>query len=390
MSSYISSNDNRLYAAAESSYGQVPAASDARRIPAVRLVARQTAELPVRRDKTGTRSFIGMPAGTRTQTTYELKTYLTAWDQQADSPGYGALVQAALGANPLRFEGGIIASASSATQLQFQGAHGLAVGQAIAIGNEMRFVSTVVNTQTVQINAPFSVLPPAGATATPTVTYMASRTLPSASVFECWSPDTAVQRVLTGAAVNDFVVRVNADYHEFEFSGPACDLIDDATFAEGQSGLDAFPAENEDLGFDYSIVPGHLGQVWLGPTAQRFYTLTSARIGLNNGLDLRAREFGSSFARGITPGQRQVTVDFELFGSDDEQTRMLYEAARQRSPIRAMFQLGEQPGQLFGAYLKSLIPTVPEFDDSQTRLLWKFQGCRAQGTSDDELVVAFG
>jgi hypothetical protein len=390
MSSYISSNDNRLYAAAESSYGQVPATADAKRIPAVRLVARQAAELPARRDKTGTRSFIGMPAGTRAQTSYELRTYLTAWDQQSDEPGYGPLVQAALGSAPLRFEGGTITSASGATQLQFQGSHGLSIGQAIVIANEMRFVSTVVSAQSVQINAPFSVMPPAGAVATPTITYMPSRMLPSASIFDCWSPEAAIQRVVTGAAVNEFFVRVNADYHEFEFRGPARDLIDSATFAEGEGGLAGFPEEAEDSDFDYSIVPGHLGQVWLGPTATRFYTLTSAQLSLNNGLDLRTREFGASTAMGITPGQRQVNVNFDLFGSDDEQTRTLYEAARQRSPIRAMFQLGEQPGQLFGAYLKSLIPTVPEFDDSETRLLWKFQGCRAQGTDDDELVVAFG
>ncbi len=55
-----------------------------------------------------------------------------------------------------------------------------------------------------------------------------------------------------------------------------------------------------------------------------------------------------------------------------------------------MFQLGQDAGQLFGLYLKSVIPEVPEFDDSETRLQWRFRGCRAQGTVDDEMVVAFG
>jgi hypothetical protein len=48
------------------------------------------------------------------------------------------------------------------------------------------------------------------------------------------------------------------------------------------------------------------------------------------------------------------------------------------------------PGQLMGIYLKSLVPSVPEFDDSDKRLQWKFTDTRAQGTAEDEIVVAFG
>ena len=55
-----------------------------------------------------------------------------------------------------------------------------------------------------------------------------------------------------------------------------------------------------------------------------------------------------------------------------------------------MLQLGQQDNQLFGAYLKSVVPDPPEFDDSETRLQWQFRGARAQGTVDDEIVVAFG
>ena len=55
-----------------------------------------------------------------------------------------------------------------------------------------------------------------------------------------------------------------------------------------------------------------------------------------------------------------------------------------------MFQLGEQSEQLFGAYMPAMVPEVPEFDDSETRLQWKFQNSRAQGTVDDEFYIAFG
>ena len=44
---------------------------------------------------------------------------------------------------------------------------------------------------------------------------------------------------------------------------------------------------------------------------------------------------------------------------------------------------------MMGVYLKSVIPEVPEFDDGQNRLQWKFRASRAQGTVDDEIAVAF-
>jgi hypothetical protein len=54
-----------------------------------------------------------------------------------------------------------------------------------------------------------------------------------------------------------------------------------------------------------------------------------------------------------------------------------------------MLQLGQASGQLFGIYLKSVIPEIPEFDDSQTRLQWRFSKSQAQGIADDEIAVAF-
>ena len=85
-----------------------------------------------------------------------------------------------------------------------------------------------------------------------------------------------------------------------------------------------------------------------------------------------------------------MSVDFSVFQQDDQQTQQLYQAARQRSPMSVMLQLGEQQGQLLGVYLKSVALEVPGFDDSQTRLQWRFQSCQAQGLVNDEVFVAFG
>ena len=390
MSVYISSNANRFYCAAENAYGQVAAITAANRIPTLKLSAKQQLEVTNRKDKTGSRTFAGLPAGGRRQTTFDLRTLLTTWAAGTNTPSYGPLFQAALGGTPLLFPGGTVGAGSTTTTLRFAAPHGLTAGQAVTWLGELRFVAAVLDTVTVELNAPLSTIPTASASVGPTATYLPSTEIPSVSVFDYWAPSSAVHRILCGAAVDRMSMKVNGDFHEFEFSGVAQELLDSCSFSGGAGQLSSFPAEPALGAFDYSIVPGHLGQIWFGTTPSQFSTLTAAELVLNNNLDVRAREFGSSLPRAISPGTRAVSIDFQLYAMDDVTTKTLYQAAKQQSPITAMLQLGQQPSQLFGAYLKSVLPEVPQYDDSSPRLQWHFQSSRAQGTVDDEITVAFG
>ena len=94
--------------------------------------------------------------------------------------------------------------------------------------------------------------------------------------------------------------------------------------------------------------------------------------------------------KGVVPGTRTVNLALELFALDDAATAALYQAARQQSVVSVMFQLGQIPGQMMGIYLPTVVPAIPQFDDSDKRLQWKFTDSRAQGTADNEMVVAFG
>lgn len=390
MSCYISSNDNRFYVEAEATYAQVASVTESNRFPAVKLSTKQVAERADRRDKTGGRTFVGNPAGGRKRTSYDLKTYMTGWDTSSPQPGYGPLFAAAMGGIPLTFPGNSVATAPSGSELGFSGAHGLVPGQGLTFGGELRFVAAIVDGSTVRLNAPFTIQPTAGSPLGKTITYVLGPNPSSVSLYDYWSPQDALQRVLAGAAVDKLSLTINGDFHEFDFSGPAADILDNSSFASGQGGLATYPAEPTDLSFSYSIIPGHLGQVWLGSTPDRFYTLTGADVKLDNALDLRDHEFGSEGPRCISAGRRNISMSFSLYQQDNDATRSLYDSARQRSPISTMFQLGQQSGQMLGIYLKSVIPEIPAFDDSESRLQWKFANCRAQGTSDDEMTIAFG
>ena len=390
MSCYISSNNNRIYAALESNYGAVPAITSQNRIPLVKLTAKQVPEQTSRRDKTGSRTFVGLPNTIRKTTSFELDTFMTEWTDQTVGPSYGPLFQAAMGGTPVIYTGGVVASVTGQTGIQFTAPHGLSVGQAVTFSGEMRFVAAIQDSLTVFLNAPFTNIPVAGSTFGTTITYMLAESLGSASIFDYWDPSTAVQRILDGAAMDTLKVKVNGDFQEFDFSGPARDLIDSASFESRQGGLTQYPTEPSTADFDYTIVPGHLGEVWMGSAPDQFLTLTSAELTLENNIELRVKEFGSDYAQCVAAGQRSVKLNFEIFEMADAQTAGLYQAARQRSPIGVMFQLGEQANQLFGAYMPAMVPEIPEFDDSETRLQWKFQNSRAQGIADDELYIAFG
>jgi hypothetical protein len=386
---YILSNNNRFYVVLEQSYGNVAAVAAGNRIPAVKLTATQRTEKVQRKDKTGSRTFPGYPSGLRKQTAFSLKTYMANWADPTIAPPHGPLFQACLGSAPLQSGGGTVASASSTGSVEFTDPHGLSPGQAVTAGGELRFVAAIVDVDTVQLNAPFTVTPAANSQTGPTVVYQPATNLGSVTLFDYWSPGTAVQRILAGVAVDKLAISVNGDFHEFDFSGQARDVLDTSSFESGQCGLTSFPTEPSVGPINYSIIPGHLGQVWLGSTPQQFFTLTKADITFDNAIQLRAQEFGADLPLAIAPGERTVSLNVTIYQQDDSSTASLYQAARQRSPISVMLQLGEIQGQLFGLYLKSVMAEVPEFDDTETRQQWQFQTCRAEGSVDDEIFVAF-
>jgi hypothetical protein len=388
--SYILSNDNRFYVALEESYGVAAAISAGNRIPAVKLTTKQQTEKVQRADKTGSRTFAGNPSGLRKQTSFGLKTYMASWGNPSVLPAYDPLFHACLGGSAVQWAGGTVASTSGSSTLAFTAPHGLAPGAAVTSGGEIRFVTVVVDASTLQLNAPFSVTPNTSSETGPVTMYQTTENLSSLTLYDYWSPTTAVQRVLGGMAVDTLSIKVNGDFHEFDFSGQAQDIVDTASFQTGEFELPGFPTEPSVAPINYSIVPGNLGQVWLGSSPSRFLTLTNATITFANNLELRASEFGAILPSTITPGQRAVSINFSIYEMDDAGTAALYQAARQRSPISVMMQLGQQQGDLFGIYMQSIVPEVPAFDDSDKRLQWQFQSCRAQGSVNDEIYVAFG
>jgi len=390
MSCYISSNNNRLYVGLEQAYGLAANFTESGRIPAVDIKLSQQTEQPLRRDKTGSRTFPGLPGGFRRMTSFELTTLLMEWTSPGQEPAYGPLFQSALGGSPRFFAGATVESAPDAGNITFTSDHNLVADQAFTYGGDLRFVRSIPDTRSVIINAPLSRTPSAGDQAGPAVTYFPATMPPSVSILDAWDPGGAIQRVVAGAAVDQLRIRINGDFHQFEFLGIGSDVLDSSTFQAGQGGLQAFPVEPLSQNWNYSIVPGNLGQAWLGLTPSRIYSILEAEVVLDNAIEARHREFGSSIPLCVTGGTRRVTADFTLYSSVQPEILSLYDASRYRMPISVMLQMGQLPGQLCGIQMKSVIPEFPAFQSDEDKLRWEFRNCRAQGTADDEIIIAFG
>ena len=234
MSDCILSNDNRFYTELEASYGSVPGITASERLAVIKLRIQQELETRARRDKTGGRTFKGVSPGSRKRTQFNLQTYLVENPTPISPPAVGPLVQGAMGSAPLVFSGGTAGSGSTTAQVEFSSAHGLIKGQAFGHGGDIRFVASVVNSTSVQVNAPFTMVPASGEALTPAVTYFPASDLPSVSIFDYWDPAGAIDRILVGGSCSRMRVKVNSDYHELELMGiyltqvtPRCRILGD-------------------------------------------------------------------------------------------------------------------------------------------------------------------
>ncbi len=387
MANYILSDANRFYVAKESVYGIPAPVGVSNRFAAFTFDCHQTAEIAKRRDKTGSRTYLGNGSFGIRRSSFDLTAHLTSWDGSTQ-PSYGPLVESAMGASPEVVQGLVVALVTG-NQIGTQSPHGLAAGAAISNGAEIRFVSAVLDPLTFTINASFSAGPGIGTTLTATLVYRFAKQLPSVSVYDYWDPVWAVSRLVTGGCVNKFQIAVKSDMHELRFSGPAADVLDSASGAFGMSGLTQFPLEPSTTEFDYSIVDGQLGQVWLGSPLNQVFALSEASIEINNNVLLRDQDFGSSYPTAVVPGTREVVSSFSFFAQPDTAAQSLYAAAKRKTPIAALLQLGQQEGRMMAIYLPNVVSELPIFDDSEPFLLWEFKNNLGQGVSNDEAFLAF-
>ena len=139
------------------SYGEVGAITAANRIPALKLAIQQQIDAgPAGQDRAAGRS----PACRQEAAAHRLRAadVLDELGQATAGAGLRSVVPGGAGRAPRSSSrAGRWRPARRDGRLGFAAPHGLAAGQAVACGGEIRFVAAIVDAQTVQLNAPFTI-----------------------------------------------------------------------------------------------------------------------------------------------------------------------------------------------------------------------------------------
>ena len=104
MSCYISSNNERIYVALESTYGIVPAITGANRIPLLKLTAKQVPEQTSARTRRGAGRLSGCRIRSGRPRAFEVDTLMTEWTDQTAAPASRAAVSGGDGRDAGVFE----------------------------------------------------------------------------------------------------------------------------------------------------------------------------------------------------------------------------------------------------------------------------------------------
>ncbi|MBK7927507.1 MAG: hypothetical protein IPJ98_08440 [Bryobacterales bacterium] len=390
MSCHIASYANRSYAALEAELGAVAAMTSSHRLPLSKLDIRSVREASQRLDKSGGRTFVGVPHNGREHTTIEFSSYLTGWDSMSGVPELDAAVQAVMGGEVQANAPNAITDVSGGLTVTMSAPHGLSVGQAIAIGSEIRFVDSVLDDHTVVVNCPMPAGTGGGTGVGRCVTYRLGSHLKSLTIYDYWDPSTAIQRCAAGVSVDQLVVSVNGDFHEMVFSGEGSGYYDSASELPSSSGLQEFPSEPVGEWATGELIPGSIGRAWIGTGGEACSNVLVGKLAMNNHIDYRRREFGGLRGGCVRAGIRDVRLDLRIRAENSDEARSLFSASRLQQPVPVMFQLGESSGRMCAMYLPQVVMEVPVFDDSGPSLEWIIRQARAQGVYNDELIVAFG
>ncbi|MDX2267837.1 MAG: phage tail tube protein [Bryobacter sp.] len=385
-SEYIATHSNRIYLKSETDHPAMGDMSEAVLAPVTSLRVNTRRQQLFRQDKTGFRTDTPVLGPQRELIEVSLGAYGVGWDGGATKTAISPLLESGFSAQANVGANYTVAAVAGAT-LTLGEDSTLTVGAALLFGTELRFVTAVSGLREVTLNAPFTVEPSLGATLQGCLNLGVGDATHTMSLLDNWNPSQAVQRFLTGVVANRLTVAVNNDFLDLSVDGFARNQYDSVNGVV--SGEFTFPTEPAGTGsLLASPIAGHLGQAVVGVDHQNVCTLTEATITIDNNIEPRTDEFGCYTTKAYTLGKRRVTVDFTLFERNDAFSQSLYAQAVNNVPVPVMFQLGTQPGAMLGIYLPAVLLSMPEFDDRQSRLLWRFQGSLALGGQNDEIFLA--
>ncbi len=383
---YIGTHSNRIYLKSEIDHPGTNDMTASQVAPVTSLRVANKRKQLIRRDKTGFRSETPVLGPQRELVELSMLSYGTGWDGGAGKTAISPILESGMAA-ATNLGGSHSVSTVNGAQLSFAADANLSVGNALSFGSEMRFVAAVSGPRDITLNAAFNAVPTAGSVVVGCANLAAGDSVRTMALLDTWTPAQSVQRFLTGVTADQLSININNDFLEVGMRGYAQNMLDSVS---GNGGVGfVFPSPPTGQGQTLAApIAGHLGQAIVGSEGISICTLTEAKITVDNGIDPRTEEFGCYGTKAYTLGRRRVSLDMTVFERNDTLSQTLYSNAANNIPTPVMLQIGNQPGSMFAIYLPAVLFAIPEFEDTESRLLWRFRSGLAFGAENDEIYLA--
>lgn len=384
---YISTFSNSFYLRSDTNAGEPLQLEDARRAPIESLQIEVKRKQLFRSDKSGHRSRSAVLGPQRENIDLSLLANVNGWSDRSRDPLLAPLFASAVAA-PGKAGGNLTVASVAGSSISVLGNPNIWVGMALGFADELRFVRSVIDASTFELNGSFSAPLQAGSVLLGCSTFAPGASAETFELFEFWSPSAAVQRAVSAACANRTTFEINSDFVTMRVEGFAKTLTDSVTNL--LAAIDFPVLANATLQSESSLNPiaGHLGQAVFGSGGKRICTIVQGKVKIDNGIQSRSDEFGCFGTKSFTLGRRSVEVDLNLYQRNDEISHELFSSAVRNEPVSLMLQLGSGQGNMMGIYLPAVLMPVPSFVDSESRVMWKFSGAQGVGSQDDEVFLA--
>lgn len=347
-----------------------PVATD--QIPIIGLSTPTGQQLLTPKDKTGTRTRRQPIAGGDIEGSVELEASLIPSGTAGTNPDLHDLLKNVAGA-VTTISTTINDPAATTTVFIVTSATGITADKTIlGIGGEMRPVTNVAGSS-ITVSPGFTSAP-ANGTAVKSINYqMADPVDNGLDIYNYDGANVNLSRVALGVVFNraQFFFDEREKILTVALSGLAADVKETGVPTKPTGTVVGTP------------IASSFGKAYIGTTS---HTIFRASAVLDNSDRRRQIGIGSQVTTGISRGERQITLDLQVYL--DETTKDYYTDAKNRTAKKAFFQIGNTTGKMWAFYFPNLILNVPEPDLSEEDIILPFSGSFAFGTGNNEFVFA--
>jgi hypothetical protein len=214
------------------------------------------------------------------------------------------------------------------------------------------------------------------------VTYAMDDNQYGLSVFDFWTPSTALQQIAFGTIVRRGRFSAGQDVASVEFDLQSRWVIDSAQFASAataaKGGLTAFPSEPGSPTTNGNMAIGFTGANTIDGSS--YAELRSFEIDINANRELPNDVFNSYYPGSPGGDIREVGVSWSIYDTDASALNTLKGKAISQTPVAVVFQIGTVPGNIWTFTMNNVVLNSPATDDGQRRKVVNFSG-RAYASS---------